>query len=283
MASIGKLNGHQQKMAYLFITPTMLLFAAFTVIPVAMALYLSFTNYDVVSRMDYVGLDNYKRLAGDDLFWQTFRNVAFYSVIFVPLNIMISLLIGMLMNFKRFGVRLFRTMNYLPTLTSAGSGRYGMDLAAAPGIRACQRHLGLFRRRGTGLARADEYGDAFDHSGDAVAIGGLQYDHIHCGTSGHPRLFVRIREARRRKRLPPFHLYYMAAAPADDFPGQHDVDHRSAAVVRPSIRAYAGGAGQRDENAGLPYLPAGLQSTTDGLCFGAGVCASGRHSYFFFH
>ncbi|GLX66084.1 carbohydrate ABC transporter permease [Paenibacillus glycanilyticus] len=119
MSSMGKLNQHQARMAYLFITPTMLLFFAFTVIPVVMALYLSFTNYDVVSRMEFVKLDNYKKLLEDDLFWLSFKNVFFYSVIFVPLNIIISLLLAMLLNFKRFGVRLFRTFNYLPTLTSA--------------------------------------------------------------------------------------------------------------------------------------------------------------------
>ncbi|WP_308637563.1 carbohydrate ABC transporter permease [Paenibacillus silvisoli] len=119
MASIGKLNRHQARTAYLFITPTMLLFLAFTIVPVVMALYLSFTNYDVVSRMDFVGIDNYKRLIDDALFWQTFKNVCYYAVIFIPLNILISLLLALLLNFKRFGVKLFRTMNYLPTLTSA--------------------------------------------------------------------------------------------------------------------------------------------------------------------
>ncbi|MFB9328314.1 carbohydrate ABC transporter permease [Paenibacillus aurantiacus] len=119
MASMGKLNKHQARTAYLFITPTMLLFVAFTIIPVVMALYLSFTNYDVVSRMDFVKLDNYKRLLQDDLFWTTFKNVALYAVIFIPLNILISLGLAMLLNFRRFGVKLFRTMNYLPTLTSA--------------------------------------------------------------------------------------------------------------------------------------------------------------------
>ncbi|GGG17269.1 sugar ABC transporter permease [Paenibacillus aceti] len=119
MASIGKLNRHQEKMAYVFITPTLLLFAIFTVIPVVMALYLSFTNYDVLSRMDWVALDNYQRLFKDGLYWTTFKNVIFYSIIFVPLNILLSLGMAMLMNFKRFGIRLFRTMNYLPTLTSA--------------------------------------------------------------------------------------------------------------------------------------------------------------------
>ncbi|GIP20289.1 sugar ABC transporter permease [Paenibacillus sp. J22TS3] len=119
MASKGRLNGHQEKMAYIFITPTMLLFAVFTIIPVVMALYLSFTNYDILSRMDWVALDNYKRLFKDSLYWTTFVNVIYYSVIFIPLNILLSLGLAMLMNYKRFGVRLFRTFNYLPTLTSA--------------------------------------------------------------------------------------------------------------------------------------------------------------------
>ncbi|MFD2615030.1 carbohydrate ABC transporter permease [Paenibacillus gansuensis] len=116
---MGKLQRHQARTAYLFITPTILLFVAFTVIPVVMAMYLSFTNYDVVSRRDWVGLDNYRRLFQDTLFWQTFRNVITYSVIFVPLNIIISLLLALLMNFNKRGVKLFRTLNYLPTLTSA--------------------------------------------------------------------------------------------------------------------------------------------------------------------
>jgi multiple sugar transport system permease protein len=114
-----KLNAHQARMAYLFISPTILLFAVFTVIPVFMAFYLSFTNYDVLSRMDWVGLDNYRKLVADDLLWQTFRNVLYYTVIFVPLNILTSLLIALLLNKARLGVKLFRTLNYLPTLTSA--------------------------------------------------------------------------------------------------------------------------------------------------------------------
>ncbi|WP_027093812.1 carbohydrate ABC transporter permease [Cohnella thermotolerans] len=119
MASYGKLTRHQSRTAYLFITPTMLLFLVFTVIPVVMALYLSFTNYDVLSRMKWVGTDNYKRLFGDVLYWTTFKNVAYYTVVFVPLNIALSLGLAMLFNFRRPGVRLFRAMSYMPTLTSA--------------------------------------------------------------------------------------------------------------------------------------------------------------------
>ncbi|WP_123042158.1 carbohydrate ABC transporter permease [Cohnella candidum] len=119
MASAGKLHRHQARTAYLFITPTMLLFLIFTVIPVFMAFYLSFTNYDVLSHMDWAGWDNYRRLWQDSLYWLTFKNVLYYSVIFVPLNILISIGLGVLMNQRLRGIRLFRTLNYLPTLTSA--------------------------------------------------------------------------------------------------------------------------------------------------------------------
>lgn len=119
MLRTRRLHGHQSRMAYLFIAPTVLLFAVFTVVPVFMAFYLSFTNYDVLSRMDWIGLDNYRKLLSDNLLWQTFRNVLFYTLVFVPLNILISLLIALLLNKARMGVKLFRTLNYLPTLTSA--------------------------------------------------------------------------------------------------------------------------------------------------------------------
>ncbi|QTH44604.1 sugar ABC transporter permease [Cohnella sp. LGH] len=114
-----KLHAHQARMAYLFISPAILLFSVFTVIPVFMAFYLSFTNYDVLSRMDWVGLSNYRKLYTDSLLWQTFRNVLFYTVVFVPLNILTSLLIALLLNKAIKGVKVFRTLNYLPTLTSA--------------------------------------------------------------------------------------------------------------------------------------------------------------------
>ncbi|OWR28871.1 sugar ABC transporter permease [Saccharibacillus sp. O23] len=113
------LGRHQARMGYLFILPTMLLFAVFMVIPVVMALYLSFTNYDVLSKNDWIGLANYSRLLQDNLYWQTFLNVGFYAIVFVPLNLLISLLLAVLLNRAARGVKVLRTFYYLPTLTSA--------------------------------------------------------------------------------------------------------------------------------------------------------------------
>jgi len=114
----GRLGRHQSNVAFLFITPTMLLFAIFTLIPIVLSLYFSFTNYDVLSRIEFIGLDNYKRMLDDHVLWVTFKNVFLFSVIYVPLNLGISLSLALLLNRPRRGVGTFRTMYYVPTLTS---------------------------------------------------------------------------------------------------------------------------------------------------------------------
>src|ERR1700720_1154594 len=53
---------------YLFIAPAMLIFFVFTLLPVAIALYLSFTNYDVFTKMDWIGARNYQDVFDDELF-----------------------------------------------------------------------------------------------------------------------------------------------------------------------------------------------------------------------
>lgn len=116
---VGRMDRYKMRMAYLFIAPTMLLFIIFTVIPVFNALYLSFTNYDVISRSEWVGFANYERLLNDALYWTTFKNVIYFAVLFIPSNIILSLLFAMLLNRKVRGIPLFRTMYYIPTLTSA--------------------------------------------------------------------------------------------------------------------------------------------------------------------
>ncbi|MGE5672998.1 MAG: carbohydrate ABC transporter permease [Mycobacterium leprae] len=115
----SKLGRYQAMMGYLFISPTMLLFLAFTIIPIIMAFYLSFTNYDVFSPIKMVGLDNYRRLLKDDLLWLTFKNVFYYVLLYVPANLIISLFLALLLNSKFKTAGVFRALTYMPTLTSA--------------------------------------------------------------------------------------------------------------------------------------------------------------------
>lgn len=117
--SKNRLGRHQELMGYLFITPTLVLFVVFTLIPIAMAFFLSFTDYDVISRSNWIGLENYQWLKWDNVLWQSFKNVFYYSMVYVPLNICFSLGLALLLNREWRGVKVFRAMYYLPTITSA--------------------------------------------------------------------------------------------------------------------------------------------------------------------
>jgi multiple sugar transport system permease protein len=109
---------HQEIMAYLFIATPMLLFFIFTCYPVIRAFYLSFTKYDILTPAKWVGLDNYRRLIQDELFFITLRNIFSYVIMYVPSMIILSLTIALALNRIKYATA-FRVAYYIPGLTSS--------------------------------------------------------------------------------------------------------------------------------------------------------------------
>jgi multiple sugar transport system permease protein len=103
---------------YLFIAPAMLIFAVFTLLPVLIALYLSFTNYDVFTKMDWIGIANYQDVFDDEYFWRALNNTVVYTAVSVPLSMAIGLGIALLLNQKLRGLGIYRTVYYVPVVTS---------------------------------------------------------------------------------------------------------------------------------------------------------------------
>ena len=104
---------------YLFVAPAMVIFFVFTLLPVAIALYLSFTNYDVFTKMDWIGFDNYQfTLFEDELFRTALVNTVVYTVWSVPLSMAIGLGAALLLNQKLRGLGVYRTIYYVPVVTS---------------------------------------------------------------------------------------------------------------------------------------------------------------------
>lgn len=104
---------------YLFILPVILFTVFFKFIPIGVSLLLSFTEYDMLSSPRWVGIANYAYLLSDnDLFWTSLKNTAQYSLEVLPANIAISLLLAILVNQELKGVAFFRTVFYLPVVTS---------------------------------------------------------------------------------------------------------------------------------------------------------------------
>ncbi|MBV9543310.1 MAG: sugar ABC transporter permease, partial [Chloroflexi bacterium] len=104
--------------AYLFIAPAFVIFFVFTLLPVAYALFLSFTNYDVFTRMDWTGAANYQDVLDDELFWRALWNTLTYTVWSIPLSMAFGLGLALLLNQKLRGLGIYRTVYYVPVVTS---------------------------------------------------------------------------------------------------------------------------------------------------------------------
>jgi multiple sugar transport system permease protein len=103
---------------YLFVLPALAILLVFTLVPVLAALYLSFTNYDVFTRMDWVGLQNYQDVVEDDLFWRALQNTVVYTAFSIPISMVMGLAVALLLNARLRGLGVYRTAFYVPVVTS---------------------------------------------------------------------------------------------------------------------------------------------------------------------
>ncbi len=104
---------------YFFAGPAALLLVVFSVISIGVSLYLSFFDYDIITRGGpFVGLGNYREaLFQDELFWVAMRNTVYYAVGVVP-GITISAFLLALAGHKiTHGKSIFRTIYFLPSIT----------------------------------------------------------------------------------------------------------------------------------------------------------------------
>ncbi len=106
--------------AYLFLSPYLLVTAVFTVGIVAFALYISFTSYNLFEAPRWVGLDNYQRALGDTRgFLRSLVNVFLYVIVVVPLQTIFALMLATILNKPVRAQQFFRTVFYGPSVTSS--------------------------------------------------------------------------------------------------------------------------------------------------------------------
>ncbi|TBL77484.1 sugar ABC transporter permease [Paenibacillus thalictri] len=104
---------------YLFISPMVLGYALFLLGPIIAAFGMSFTNWSLIKEEEFIGLANYARaFTQDPVFWNTVWNSFYFSIVFVPLNIALTLGLALLLKEKIWGVSLFRTVLFTPVVTS---------------------------------------------------------------------------------------------------------------------------------------------------------------------
>lgn len=103
--------------AYGFLLPNFIGFLIFTSIPVIASLALSFMSWDLLTPPVFVGLDNFSRLLSDPYFWQYCWNTI-YLMLAIPISMAGSLILALALNQKLKGIVFFRTVYFLPTISS---------------------------------------------------------------------------------------------------------------------------------------------------------------------
>lgn len=107
-------------LGWLFVSPALIGFSIFTFGSILYSLYLSFTDYNLLSPPKWIGLENYIRaFTNDQYFYQYFGNTFYFVVLLVPLVLVISLGLALLINRKMGRInKAYRVALFLPSITS---------------------------------------------------------------------------------------------------------------------------------------------------------------------
>ena len=106
--------------AILMLLPAAVLLVTFLLIPIGLTFGLAFTNARLISPRpaEFIGVDNFVRLFQDDTFWASLRNTIIFAIVIVPVQSAAALGLALLVNVKLRGTNFFRTIYFLPVVTS---------------------------------------------------------------------------------------------------------------------------------------------------------------------
>ena len=103
---------------YLMITPYIVHFLLFVSFPVLFSIILVFHRWNIISPMEFIGLQNFSRLFQDAYFWQSVLNTLLFLVIHIPLQLGVALGFALLLNQPLKYIGVFRASYFLPVIVS---------------------------------------------------------------------------------------------------------------------------------------------------------------------
>lgn len=102
-----------------FVAPAFIHLLVFALIPIAFAFYLSFYKWQLIqSHKTFVGFSNYRFTFHEPEFWNAMWNSARYALVSVPFGMAVALVVALLVNQKLRGMTFFRTIYYIPAISS---------------------------------------------------------------------------------------------------------------------------------------------------------------------
>lgn len=103
---------------YLFLAPALIIIAIFLLYPIGAVIYYSFTEYNVVTPPEWVGIQNYRNLVSDDIFWQALKHSFIYLLV-TPALIILSTLLAIAVNRKLHGINAYRALFFIPVISGS--------------------------------------------------------------------------------------------------------------------------------------------------------------------
>lgn len=105
------------KYGYLFISPWLIGFFGLVFIPIVYSLYLAFTDYAVLNKAKWIGLDNFiKMFTADTNFWLSFKVTLKFAIVQIPLKLVVSLLVAVVLARQTKLTGFYRVAFYIPSL-----------------------------------------------------------------------------------------------------------------------------------------------------------------------
>lgn len=103
---------------YLLVSPYIIHFVVFVAFPVGFSIYLTFNDWNIISPMKFIGMDNYSRLFQDAVFLKSILNTLIFLAIHIPLQIIVALFLAEILNQKIKFRGFFRAAFFLPVVVS---------------------------------------------------------------------------------------------------------------------------------------------------------------------
>jgi ABC-type sugar transport system permease subunit len=143
--SIISLQRRRYLIAFLFVLPALINFTIFRYLPIILAGQASLYDYSLLGGFgDFVGLKNFERAFSDDLFWSSIIVSLKYTLLKVPIQVVLALLLAMFVSRQIRGMGFMRTTIFFPVVTSLVVGAMIWSMMYNKDLGLIQSLLGIF-------------------------------------------------------------------------------------------------------------------------------------------
>lgn len=136
---------------FIFLLPSVLGLIVFGILPMLGSLSLSFSEWDIISGPPkLIGLDNFINILKGNEFWRVLNNTLYYIILYIPLILISSLSLALLLNNKFKGIKIYRTLYYIPVITSWVAGSLIWKIVLNPQFGVLNNLLNFIGLQGPG-------------------------------------------------------------------------------------------------------------------------------------